>query len=76
MNLITPLSALDSDRVLAHLLRVVARGDANLYTQNIIHWLKYFATNISLRHARCILDPTPSLEARARKWLKTMRRSS
>ena len=76
MNLITPLSALDSDRVLAYLLRVVARGDASLYTQNIIHWLKYFATNISLRHARCILDPTPSLEARARKWLKTMRRSS
>lgn len=76
MNLITPLSALDSDRVLAHLLRVVVRGDANLYTQNIIHWLKHFATNISLRHARCILDPTRSLEARARKWLKTMRRSS
>lgn len=50
MNFITPLSALESDHVLAYLLRVIARGNSNLYTQNIIYWVKHFAMNISLRH--------------------------
>ena len=76
MNFITPLSALDDDRVLAYLLRVVARRNTNLYTQNIIYWLKHFAMNISLRHARCILDPTRSLGRSVRRWSRTMRSSS
>lgn len=47
MNTITPLSAMESDAVLSYLLRVVVSQNANLYTQNIIYWLKYFAKNIS-----------------------------
>ena len=77
-NVITPLSLLETDAMLAYLFEYVLKEKSTLYTQNILYLFAYLNQNISFWtwNGQWNLNGSHLWGSRQRTWWKQMLKSS